>query len=192
MDAYAVLGVHSASSDAEIREAYLRRSKDLHPDRFADATEAERALATRAMQQLNAAYDELRHREPPAEPTEAWTAPRYAPPVYQAAPVRPPRRFRWVAIWVAAMLITTVLALATGGSNNDPSTPNTKDTTVDLAVLEGECITRDVIGALEDIVDCTRPHDARVVKVVDHGAQCPLWADDSIAGPKQDLCLDRV
>jgi ferric-dicitrate binding protein FerR (iron transport regulator) len=188
MDAYAIVGVHPSASDTEIREAYLRRSKELHPDRFADATGDERAAATRAMQQLNAAYDELRHRAVAPTPSPA-TAPA-APWQPAPRPVAPPRRARWLLIAVAAVLVTSVLVVLTGDARNAPPAPSNTGTTVDLTQLDGECLTLDTTGELEDIVDCTRPHDARVVKVVDHGTECPVYAHARMAGPTKDLCLD--
>ena len=47
MDPYAVLGVGRGSTPAEIRAAYLRRSKELHPDHYADATPEQRDAAIR-------------------------------------------------------------------------------------------------------------------------------------------------
>lgn len=56
MDAYAVLGVDPVASDKDIRDAYVRRSKLLHPDQHVNADADVQAEATRAMQEVNAAY----------------------------------------------------------------------------------------------------------------------------------------
>ncbi|HVV38363.1 MAG TPA: J domain-containing protein [Acidimicrobiales bacterium] len=191
MDAYAVLGVAPSASDEEIREAYLRRSKELHPDRYADASERDRAMATRAMQQLNVAYDELRHRS--AGPAAAAAPPPFtaAPPRYAAPPVAPARRgrVRWFVVVLAALLLTSVLALVSGDSNNGhPSSPSAS--VQDFTNLEGTCVVFDSRGGLSDFVDCTRAHDARIMRVVDHGTACPPWTDGTVAGPRQDLCVD--
>ncbi len=184
-DPYAVLGVAATATDSEVREAYLRRSKQLHPDRLVGATDAERDAATRAMQDLTAAYQALRDRRPvsassPAAPTSAA---RPAPP----APPR--RRTRWGLIVVAVMVASTVAALLTSDASPPPPDPQRDD---DLSALEGKCITLRSGGQFEDIVDCTRPHDARVVKVVAHATACPLWSDARLTGTTQDLCLDTV
>jgi hypothetical protein len=184
MDAYAVLGVHPAASDAEIRNAYLRRSKELHPDRYAGASDADRAKATSAMQELNAAYDHLRHRVP-VEPAPAPTPPPSSP----LAVASPPRRRR-VAIVVAALFVASAL-IAVSSGNHTPGSRRSPNATVDLTELEGACITLDNAGGPDQVVDCTRPHDARVMRVVDHGTACPIWTDGSApAGPTKDLCLD--
>ncbi|HVT77014.1 MAG TPA: J domain-containing protein [Acidimicrobiales bacterium] len=196
MDAYAVLGVAPSATDEEIREAYLRRSKELHPDRYADASARDQAMATRAMQQLNVAYDELRHRRaaappPPPPPFTAPPRPRYAPPTPSATPPAPPRRgrVRWFVVVLAALLLTSVLALVSGDSNNGhPSSPSAS--VQDFTNLEGTCVVFDSRGGLSDFVDCTRAHDARIMRVVDHGTACPPWTDGTVAGPRQDLCVD--
>jgi hypothetical protein len=188
MDAYAVLGVHSSASDAEVREAYLRRSKELHPDRFAGASESERATATRAMQEINIAYAALRDREPldtatvaPPPPSAPHWQPGAAPPTA--------RRRRWPLLVAAFVIGTVVVGLTAGSGTPPPPDPRAGD---DLAGLKGRCITLTASGIFEDVVDCTRPHDARVVEVVAHDAACPLWSDSTLPSAKQDLCLDRV
>ncbi|MEY2417333.1 MAG: hypothetical protein QOG90_13 [Actinomycetota bacterium] len=187
MDAYAVLGLRPSASDTEIRDAYLRRSKELHPDRYAEATDADRAKATRAMQELNAAYDELRHRV---------AAPVVAPqPVRQPAPAPPPpppspRRKRWIAVSVAALFLASAL-IALTDNNDTPRLRRGPNATFDVARLEGACITLDKAGVPDEVIDCTRPHDARVMRVVDHGTECPIWTDGSAPlTPDKDLCLD--
>lgn len=55
-DYYAILGVEPDSSAAEIRAAYRQLAKQVHPDRNRDATDA-----VRRTQELNAAYETLRH-----------------------------------------------------------------------------------------------------------------------------------
>ncbi|MBD2580423.1 J domain-containing protein [Oscillatoria sp. FACHB-1406] len=52
---YALLGVHPAASDTEIRRAYRELSKRYHPD----TTELAPAIATAKFQQLNQAYATL-------------------------------------------------------------------------------------------------------------------------------------
>lgn len=55
-DYYRTLGVTPAASAAEIKEAYKRRSLKTHPDRFPNATPAERQRSTQKFQTLADAY----------------------------------------------------------------------------------------------------------------------------------------
>jgi hypothetical protein len=176
VDPFRVLGVTPAATDAELRDAYLRRSKELHPDRYADASEADRAAATRAMQELNVAYDAARARD-------RYVAPPTPPPTYTYTPPRP-RRVRWFVI-ALAVAVLGVGALASSGSSKNAPLPG-----MNFAQLEGKCVTFDKVGLPDDVVDCTRPHDARVMKLVDHGTPCPIWTNEQIAGTPVDLCLD--
>lgn len=190
MNPFAVLGVDPTATDSEIRDAYLRRSKELHPDRFANASDADRASATRAMQELNAAYEELRARgaspPPPHASAFTWTP----PPASPAAPTAPIRRKRWIALALAAVVVGSAFALINADNRPQHVTPAGPDATVDLARLEGSCLAYNESGELDDVVDCTRPHAARVMKVVAHGTGCPVWTDSSIPGATKDLCLD--
>ena len=55
--AAALLGVGEHASEAEARKAYLARARIMHPDRFSDGTDADKAAATTAMAQLNEAIE---------------------------------------------------------------------------------------------------------------------------------------
>jgi len=56
---YETLGVTASASTAEIRKAYLRRARALHPDRHLGRPEKEARRAEQAMQQVNIAWDVL-------------------------------------------------------------------------------------------------------------------------------------
>lgn len=56
---YETLGVKPSASTSEIRKAYLRRARALHPDRQLDRSEADARKAEEAMQVVNAAWDIL-------------------------------------------------------------------------------------------------------------------------------------
>jgi hypothetical protein len=93
------MGVEPAAPHDEIRAAYLRLARSLHPDRHEGGTPTERQLAERRMREVNEAwgvlgdqaaranYDrELRAPVPPPRPTRSGTtagsadSPRSTPP----------------------------------------------------------------------------------------------------------------
>jgi ribosomal protein L44E len=60
---YDVLGVSPEADAAEVRHAYLLRSKMLHPDRFSQTSQREEwGLANEMVKELNYAYEVLRDR----------------------------------------------------------------------------------------------------------------------------------
>lgn len=59
-DHYQVLGVDPSASAEEIRAAHRRLVRVLHPDRHAQASAGERALADRRMREINDAWNTLR------------------------------------------------------------------------------------------------------------------------------------
>lgn len=56
---YARLGLAPGAGREEVQRAYRERIKACHPDRFHNASEAERATAESAARELNAAYERL-------------------------------------------------------------------------------------------------------------------------------------
>ena len=56
---YEVLGVDPSASTADIRSAYLRRAREVHPDVLADADEATRRASEEQMRRLNEAWQQL-------------------------------------------------------------------------------------------------------------------------------------
>lgn len=59
-DPYAVFGLASDASDAQVEQAWRRRMSQCHPDRVAGAAPALRAQAEARARQANAAYDRIR------------------------------------------------------------------------------------------------------------------------------------
>jgi DnaJ-class molecular chaperone len=57
VDLYAILGVRSTASEAEIRDAYKLKVRQWHPDRFSDPQEKE--AAEEMMTKVNSAFDVL-------------------------------------------------------------------------------------------------------------------------------------
>ena len=56
---YDTLGVSKAADNAEIRRAYLKKARALHPDQFMDRPAAEQARAERLMKDVNVAWSTL-------------------------------------------------------------------------------------------------------------------------------------
>jgi hypothetical protein len=95
---YDTLGVDSSASSAEIRKAYLRRARALHPDRQLGRPPKEAKAAEEAMQQVNLAWSIL---SDPAKKSEydkraVPLRAKPSPPASQARPApsaqRPPQR----------------------------------------------------------------------------------------------------
>jgi curved DNA-binding protein CbpA len=53
---YQVMGLTASATAPEIRSAYLRLARNLHPDRHASGSATERQLADRRMREVNAAW----------------------------------------------------------------------------------------------------------------------------------------
>jgi len=81
-DHYAILGVPTGAPRDEVRAAYLKLARLLHPDRYQSAGPPERALADRRMREVNAAWEVLgdpgrrarfdRERVPPDDAAEVF------------------------------------------------------------------------------------------------------------------------
>lgn len=56
---YDTLGVARTATEVEIRRAYLKKARLLHPDQFVDRPEPERARAERLMKDINVAWTTL-------------------------------------------------------------------------------------------------------------------------------------
>lgn len=93
MTPYEQLGVSPDASDRDVRSAWLRRMRAVHPDRFGEADAPAIHATTAEAQALNAAYAEIKRlrSRPPPEPR---VAERPRPPKPPEQPPRPPRRAR--------------------------------------------------------------------------------------------------
>lgn len=88
---YDTLGVDSSASSAEIRKAYLRRARALHPDRQLGRSPKEAKAAEEAMQQVNLAWGVLSDPAKKTEYDRRAVPLRAKPPTpAQARPTTPP------------------------------------------------------------------------------------------------------
>ena len=104
-----ILGVPMNASLKEIRGAYLKRVKILHPDRFDQVTQkTEWQVANRMLEELNAAYSELlrtmRRVQPPPIPVGANT-----PSAQVTKPVQEPASRKTPSVFVRSALIVLVI-----------------------------------------------------------------------------------
>jgi len=175
---YDVLGVAPGASRGEVRAAYRRRMRSLHPDAGAGRGGAvEIAAVAEAWHVLGdasrrARYD--REREAPAESAavagrsgaESTYAgardPRYAPRPRAAGPARFPWRTVATIVGVGAV---AVLALHALGVTDPPPGP-------DSLITGGSCVDIDDLGAAYE-VDCAGPHEAVVRRLIGFDLQCP-------------------
>ncbi len=58
-DPYSVLGVSRGASDAEIKKAYRRLSRQYHPDSYAGKSEQEQEMAEEKFRQIQEAYNQI-------------------------------------------------------------------------------------------------------------------------------------
>ncbi|HKY15352.1 MAG TPA: DnaJ domain-containing protein [Microthrixaceae bacterium] len=77
---YQAMGLGRGATPTEIREAYLRLARTLHPDRFMDASPTEQRLAERRMREVNAAWAVLGKPDRRREYDVSLEPPRPTPP----------------------------------------------------------------------------------------------------------------
>jgi len=63
IDFYALLGLEKTAGDSEIKKAYFKKSKEFHPDRHANAEEAEKEEFSAKFKQAKEAYETLKDPE---------------------------------------------------------------------------------------------------------------------------------
>lgn len=175
---YEVLGVGRDATDEEIRQAYLRRARELHPDvrsgapaggEMHEVNEAWRVLRTAASRQ---AYDRALTPPPVVDPEDVPFPRALAEP--DDVGVRVVRGLPWIVAAVVLAVIFVFTAFA-GGDDRPPSG-------FDLA---GKCVHAGEEGIEE--TECGDGVD-EVVLVVSRQSQCPSGA---AATPYADdwLCL---
>jgi hypothetical protein len=203
---YVLLGVSPDASADEIRRAYYRAARQLHPDVNPDAD------ADSAMQRLNDAWAVLgdpvarkrydaqlaRAYRPagPPEPRERPARPEHPEPP-EPDPLHPPRLLRPSALIVAVLLLIFVVTAYAGHSkapSNSPSpTPSpapatTAVTSTAAGNLLGECLEAE--PGYDAVVPCNQPNLGEVVMLASASSQCP--ADTrayQLIGRPQWVCL---
>lgn len=171
---YDILGVSITASDAEIRDAYRQRAREVHPDSAArtsvDASsrmaEISQAWSVLSMPALRRQYDESLLNTTDA----AYSASNISAgsPVFDMAEIhfieraRFPWRFVLIVIAVGSAIIIGINA---AGQQSKPVGP-------DGLLQSGSCIVVDAnLAAVE--VACQEPHDGVVRQLIGFDKVCP-------------------
>jgi hypothetical protein len=196
---YAVLGVAEGAEPDEVRRAYLDLARRLHPDRWIDASAAERVDVERRMQEVNEAWRVLgnpaRRLAYDVERREVGRRARVAPPtgvgdrhafatgdlfVEDVPPVdlltRVLRALPWVIVFVALGAIFVFTAYAT---SEDGSAGGDTD----------RCIVK--VGGAAIEADCAADGAQRVIIAVAQVGECPAASEpfQPADTPEEALCL---
>lgn len=91
---YDTLGVAQSASAKDIRKAYLRRARALHPDRQLERSDVEARRAEEAMRMVNAAWDVLGNPKKKADYDQSIRASGSRPARKRQATTRPPQQPR--------------------------------------------------------------------------------------------------
>ena len=186
---YEVLGVDASTSQEDLRRAYVRRARALHPDRHVGADPNRAAAAARAMQEVNeawrvlrdpaarAAYDaRLRRPERPAVPVRTPPAGPPLAPVPEEPVVRVVRSLPWVAVALVLAAIFVFTAFAGGGSDDGGQSPRR---------LANRCVVGAAGSRLKE-VDCDSEGAQVVALIAVRSSQCGAG---TAATPAGDLWL---
>lgn len=205
---YETLGVPPEASPQEIRKAYLRRARALHPDRQLGRPPGDAMAAEQAMRQVNAAWTVLSDAKKRAE-YDRRSRPQSRPPVARPAPVRVPRPAPspepdfgravdeqegdgTVSVWasIPVLLIVGLLLgvlIITAFADREPADirPVVEDTPSRLAV--GDCFA--FVGSDLRSRSCSSgTSDGVIVAVVPARGNCPA-GPDPLSDPTSELFL---
>ena len=190
---YEVLGVDASTGAEDLRRAYVRRARALHPDRQVGADPARAARAARAMQDVNEAWRVLRDPSARAAYDARLRRPEQAPlrvrtpsadPSLPTGPDEPVARvvrgLPWIAVALVLGAIFVFTAFAGSTSDSGPSPSH----------WVGKCVTGTTGIQLRE-VGCGTAGAARVDLIAPRASQCP---SGSSATPVDDawLCLRPV
>lgn len=200
MSHYRTLGVAEGADPEEVRRAYLELARQLHPDRWVDASPEERDDAGRRMQEINEAWRVLgnpgRRLAYDVERRAAVRQRRHAPPApvgdrlaFQTGDLfvedvpdvdlftRILRALPWIAVVGGLLAIFVVTAYL---SADDGTAPTGDD--------QAGCIRKDGPHAVE--VDCGADGAQRVIVELRSVTQCPEGSDPyQPADSSTALCL---
>jgi len=204
---YDVLGVPAGASAEDIRAAFRRRAREVHPDRqpatgvSGSSGPASSPRAEQAMQELNEAWRVL------GDPSRrrAYDQSMVSRPRVEARPGRPPvdaddipyfhapaepgdfgvwlaRGLPWAVVLAVLMGIFVFTAFAGGVDDDEPSASD----------LVGECV-RFERGGVVFSVPCDEPNSGRVDLVAVRSSLCPEGSS-SVRLPSQGswLCLREL
>jgi hypothetical protein len=198
---YAVLGVPDGADPLDVRRGYLDMARQLHPDRWVDASPTERADVERRMQEVNEAWRVLgnpgRRLAYDVERREAGRRARVAPPtavgerfafatgdlfVEDVPPVdlvtRVIRALPWALVFVALGAIFVFTAYAT----SDDGAPPTGEG-------DAGCVVKSEGDAIAAACDSTGAQ--QVLLEVEQVGQCPAGSEPfQPADGGRALCLD--
>lgn len=216
---YETLGVKASASTQEIRKAYLRRARALHPDRQLGRSTADARKAEQAMQQVNVAWGVLSDPKKKRE-YDAGLRPRSAPAAQrQAQANRAPQASRTatrprsgdeprgrqideeagdgsVSVWasVPVLLILGVvlgILIVTAFANNDPvDNRPVIETSTNLDV--GDCFTL-VANTPRERSCSSGSSDGQVIEIGPDAGNCPQNTQP-LKDPTSDffLCWARM
>jgi DnaJ domain len=195
---YATLGVTTGAEPEVVRKAYLDLARQLHPDRWIDASTAERADVDARMREVNEAWRVLgnpgRRLAYDVELREAGRRSRMSPPTgvgeryafstgdLFTEDVAPPdlvtrviRALPWAVVFLGLAAIFVFTAYATADNGTAPG--------------EGDRCIQKVEGEAVD-VDCSTPGSQRVIIEVIQVGECPFDSEPfQPAGSAAALCL---
>ncbi len=187
-DPYRVLGVARTATQEEIRVAYRRLARRLHPDVSPGVGASDQMVAVnRAWELLSdpvrrRAYDERRSATAPGRTVPTTGT---GEPTERLAPL-PPARFPWRLLLLLGVLGS--IAVLTAHARTTPPTPDTPDQLLN----PGSCVTiSEMSYAVE--VRCSGPHDGVVRRFVAIDQTCPM--DSMTYRDRQGMglaCVDLV
>jgi hypothetical protein len=207
---YDILGVTDSATDDELRRAYYRAARRLHPDvnPDLDATEEmrrlNRAWAVLGNPRARRSYD-LERSRPAVRPlaTDPSHATRQVPDAEaEELPLVHPlaRLVRPSALVLAVLLVIFVITAYAGPKSNDrnPTPASSPQATAPNAVspyaspsLLGKCVK--ILPGYDAVMPCNQANDGQIVAEVVASANCPAGTRAyQLAGRAQIVCLDRA